>query len=217
VFAFSTKKSLYTNLIDQNLPDDMGLFAWANVPLDFNPRFETAGKEYHYILPLDPNEVLNVSQIRAALEILKGTHDFRLLAKKDLSKKDRPTTPTLTRAEIEPYPNYLKFIFQGDYFLWEQIRRMVGFLYEIGINNKTINDLEACFLPENYLQNHPQKIKAAPAGGLTLMKIHFPEHIEFVIEQKAVVRMQKCLKKYYIAQTQQAGAIYSILEQMKKY
>ena len=93
-FAFTSLKPFHLRLIETNLPKDMGITSWATIPLDYHPRWEVCSKVYHYIYPRLQGDILDVQKITEGLDILKGTHNFRLFSKTDNSKPDKETNFT---------------------------------------------------------------------------------------------------------------------------
>ena len=98
-FAFTSTKPFHVKLIDTNLPTDMGITGWTIIPLDYHPRWEACSKEYHYLYPRLQIDILDLEKITEGLQILKGTHNFRLFSKTDNSKPDKETNFTLDEIE----------------------------------------------------------------------------------------------------------------------
>ena len=121
IFCFNTSQKFYVSKLETFLPEDMGVIQWAEVPLDFHPRFEAISKEYRYIYPKTMNESLNIAKMQEVAKIMEGTHDFRLFSKTNYSNPDQKTVITLDKVKITDFPNHIEFKFKSRSFLWQQM------------------------------------------------------------------------------------------------
>lgn len=180
-FCFTTTKPFYPTLLDSRVPDDMGIIEWAEVDLNFHPRWEAGKKTYFYVFPLIKEETseLDLNIIREGLKIIEGTHDFRMFSKTDTTKPDKLTEITLDTAMMKLQKNSIIFKFSAQSFLWEQIRRTVSFMIQLGLHESTIDDLQKLLNPSNH--NNPQfhRNKAVSPYGLILAEMEFPTVKEF--------------------------------------
>jgi tRNA pseudouridine38-40 synthase len=188
--AFMSNKVCNIGELNHFLPEDMGIWAVTQIPLDFHPRFDALWKEYRYLYPISPDDSLDLNLIRDGLSILCGPHDFRLFCRKDPSKPDQSTELTLFNAKLEVHPDYLVFIFRSTHFLWQQIRRMVGFLLDLGSHKRSLEDLQRQFHPDTLaLQNAAKNMPAIP-GGLILWEMGFPPEVSFQQDSNAETRLR---------------------------
>lgn len=131
--------------ISHHLPADVALVGIRSVPLDFHATRAARGKLYRYRLhaaeerpvivqslhhawhvwhPLDPQ------RMQAAGALMAGTHDFAGFAS---AGSPRPTTVrTVRRVNVLTRLSELRIDVEGDGFLYNQVRNMVGTLVEIG-------------------------------------------------------------------------------------
>ena len=73
----------YCSVLNRNLPPDIWILGYAEVPEYFDARFSCIYREYKYFF--DPKG-LNLSQMKIAASKLIGTHDFWNFCKKDESQ-----------------------------------------------------------------------------------------------------------------------------------
>jgi tRNA pseudouridine38-40 synthase len=193
VYGFKTTKTLHIEEIDAYLPEDIGVWAWAEVPLEFHPRFEALWKQYLYLYRKAPSEILDFSLMNEAAQKLLGTRNFRLLAKKDPSKPLQPHEITLMNLLIEDTPENIIFTFQANSFLWQLIRRTVNLILDIGRKIRGIEEIDALFSQENLENFRFKKIGPERADGLILWHVEYDSQIKFHEEIKCLKRMQTSL------------------------
>lgn len=117
----------------------------------------------HFHWHLDPD------RIKAALPDLLGEHDFATFAAS--GNETATTVRTITRADllIKKDEDELVFIFEGNAFLYNQIRIMVGVLLEIGTGRRPVHDIVRLI----EVQDREQARYTAPATGLYLDEIEY--------------------------------------------
>lgn len=91
---------------------------------------------YHYPFPAD------VEAMQKGAKILIGKHDFRSFQAKS-SEKEGSTVRTLFRAGIRKSGRFLIFHFEGDGFLYNMVRNMVGTLLLLGRGKITLEEFRA--------------------------------------------------------------------------
>ncbi len=196
VFCFNTPQKFYVSKLETFLPEDMGVIQWAEVALDFHPRFEAISKEYRYAYPKTAGEILDIVRMQEAANIMEGTHDFRLFSKTNYSNPDQKTIITLDKVEITDFPDHIEFIFKSRSFLWQQIRRTVAFLLKIGTLEKTKDDLLRNFEPEVIKHSMGNREKPIGPEGLTLVTIEFAQKWELQDNPKGRKRQQEFCQKH---------------------
>ena len=154
----------------------------------------TACKWKRYIYTITPadatNAVLNaggcgaldVGAMRAAAGRLLGTHDFASFQ----SKGGRVTTTrTLYRCDVdaEPQADLLRFTLEGDGFLYNMVRIVVGTILEVGLREREPTSVDAVLQAADRSSAGP----TMPAAGLTL------DHVEYEREHEAVAALQQTL------------------------
>ena len=167
--------------IQARLPRDIAIRSAVEVPDDFQASRSATGKTYHYRIYVAPDRPvalhqqvyhypfheLDVDVMRDAARRLIGTHDFRGLA---TSSDDRETTVrTIFRCEVSRQGKEVHVSVQGDGFLYNMVRNLVGTLVEIGRAHwgpDRINlILDSC--------NRSNAGPTAPPDGLALMCVHY--------------------------------------------
>ena len=100
---------------------------------------------------------------------LLGEHDFASFAAS--GNQTATTVRTITRADVivKPEAQELVFIFEGNAFLYNQIRIMVGVLLEIGNGRRDVHDIVRLIA----VKDREQARFTAPASGLYLEEIYY--------------------------------------------
>lgn len=172
--------------LNSALPDDVVVTDSAACAVGYNPRFDTTGKTYRYLVlrgrirdPLlrrtswylgqrkDGRE-LDLGAMREAASVLIGTHDFQAFRAADDDREN--TTRTLTRVELEDgwagEPRLLAFEVEGNAFMKNMVRIIVGTLVAVGRGALDAKDVQALLGPKGHREHAGP---TAPAYGLTLI------------------------------------------------
>ncbi|WP_428389655.1 tRNA pseudouridine(38-40) synthase TruA [Mucisphaera sp.] len=167
--------------INSKLPPDMEVRDARVAPPDFDAISSAIRKRYRYRLhrlPTRPlgtrklvwhyHEPLNPDLMNAAAARLIGTHDIEGLSAAGHGRDS--TVRTIFDCHVENHPNELHVVIEGDGFLYNTVRIVVGTLIEAG---------RARFGPERIdeiLQTADRRLAGptAPASGLWLEKIWYP-------------------------------------------
>lgn len=168
--------------LNQKMPDDIVIVESTEVPADWHPRFCDTVKTYEYhILNAkvpDPNRrlnryfvsfELNVDQMREAAEYLVGEHDFASFCNVRTNVED--TVRTIYKLDIEKQGDELTICIQGNGFLYNMVRIIVGTLLRVG---------RGFYTPEKVKDILEAKDRqaagvTAPPQGLMLMNIEYPK------------------------------------------
>jgi len=156
-------------------------FNWIiQVKEDFDLFSHILNKEYAYILsrkPLSPfteryffyyNHEIDLDKLRNVFKLFEGEHDFSIFSKE--SKRYKSTICNLEVADVQ----YLKekelivFYLKGNRFLYNMVRRLVGFALLASKINKTPKEFEDYFSPP-YSKLTTQKV---PSNGLYLLRVN---------------------------------------------
>ncbi|WP_439425865.1 tRNA pseudouridine(38-40) synthase TruA [Oenococcus alcoholitolerans] len=182
VFPYNLSEKAIFMGMNSLLPLDILVKKVEKVPLDFNARRSSHRKRYLYRLSLskfvDPFKrfytghyfwSLDLERIRKALPDLLGEHDFASFAAS--GNQSKTTIRTIFKADLKFFPekNEILFIFEGNAFLYNQIRIMVGVLLEIGNKTRPVHDI--CRLIE--AKDRQQARFTAPASGLYLDEVNY--------------------------------------------
>jgi tRNA pseudouridine38-40 synthase len=166
--------------INSLLPDDVSILSVEKVHETFHARFDTVAKEYHYHLLLsskrDPflrhyayryTYPLNVEAMKEASRYLLGTHDFTSFCSAKTEVEDKVRTIHEINFSIEKEQLLIRF--NGNGFLYNMVRILVGTLLEVGSGDRK---------PEEIIEILEKKDrqfagKTAPAHGLYLWKVFY--------------------------------------------
>jgi tRNA pseudouridine38-40 synthase len=164
------------------LPRDVAIHELAPAPAAFHARHSATSRAYRYELFTAPVRAplrrryawhvrapaLEITAIRAAAARYVGTHDFRAFG--------RPTGPSgvtlrrVDRVEVEAIGDTVRFVIEANAFLRHQVRRMVGFLVDIGRGALPEAAVTQALAP-GWSGPAPSK---APPQGLTLWQVNYP-------------------------------------------
>ncbi len=165
------------------LPADIAVLGWSLVPSRFNPRKEALSKHYRYVCA--PPSDLDFQLVKKAVKMFEGPHDFRCFCKRE---KGKSTFATISFASCHMNEG-LVFDFVAPFFLWQQVRRMVEALLELGRG----------VVGEEWLRlaldgNAPRSFRPAPADGLFLARVTFRK-LMFDLNKHGYAKFVTHLKK----------------------
>ena len=182
--VFETDKDIKANkwkdVINANLPDDIIVIESEEVDKEFHPLKEKSKKCYmyrfstnKYLLPKKRIDTwiigreLDIKKINEAAQLIKGTHDFR--AFKSGKKKYNTTIREIYKSEIIIDDDIITYKIEGNGFMYNMVRIIVGTLVEIGLGKRKIDDIYSAY------KTGDSKFTGAtaPANGLTLEYIKF--------------------------------------------
>lgn len=156
----------------------------SQVNKNFHCRYMAVGKEYLYRVDLGafPNPFkrqytlhhpyhTDVSRIQKAAKSVIGTHDFTSFCSTKTDKTDLVRTITSIEVWIDQANNELCFRFQGNGFLYNMVRILVGTLLQIGDGLKPINELERLI----QLKDRKEAGPTAPPQGLYMVKVYYED------------------------------------------
>jgi tRNA pseudouridine38-40 synthase len=130
--------------LNQHLPDDVAVRAARPVAVGYSPRFAARGKRYRYRVlvdivrdPIWRTRAWRVSEVDVAAmareaEAAKGTHDF--VAFRSSGDERDYTVRTLSRIDVEHEPSsrLVSVIVEGNAFLYNMVRILVGTMVDVG-------------------------------------------------------------------------------------
>ena len=175
--------SNFRRALAHHLPPDIALVHGDEVCLEFHPSFAARGKLYRYRIHNTrqrPVELLrqrqtwhvwypmDLDRLRAAAASVLGTHDFSAFASQGSTPR-RTTVRTIERLDICRRGDELLFDVAGDGFLYNQVRNMVGTLYEIGRGHWEPERMAAILASGN----RAQASITAPPQGLCLQWVRY--------------------------------------------
>jgi tRNA pseudouridine38-40 synthase len=164
------------------LPEDIVVFAAQEVQPRFHARYNAKSKIYSYHIvnarrhdvfqrkyTWHVPEALDIGQMRKAAQWLVGKHDFRAYTSQKALEKS--TERLLTRIDISRENSDVEIILEGDGFLYNMVRIIVGTLVEVGLRTREVESVKKAL---------DSKIRAeagalAPPQGLFLAEVMYQE------------------------------------------
>ncbi len=191
VAHFKTTESLdihkTLNALNGMLPHDIRITDIARAAPRFHANRSATKKIYHYqvcllayVMPFERKYVyhfrkkVSIPLIQEAAKLFLGKHDFTAFANvggSDSIKKN--PYRTIFRLDVIPTPTGLRLEFEGDGFFYKMVRNITGMLLAIGCGKKTTADIMKAFS----LKDRREAERAAPAHGLSLIKVFYPEEL----------------------------------------
>jgi tRNA pseudouridine38-40 synthase len=165
--------------VNRLLPPAIRVLSAAEVHPDFHPRFDAIAKTYEYRIirtpicsPFDWPWVyhhpypLHEELMAQAARHLEGEHDFTpYAAADDRDSEGKSKVRTIFDSHLSRMSDRLIYRVRGSGFLKHMVRNIMGTLIEVGRGN----------IPPEFLPNVPKCGHTAPAKGLTLISVEYPE------------------------------------------
>ena len=177
----STKTKLIYKL-NTYLPKDISVHSIKKVVPDANARFSAVSRTYKYYItkikdPFGENSSwfvygdLDIVTINEACGILIKHSDFTSFSK--LHSDSKTNICRIYEANWVQKDNLLVFTIKADRFLRNMVRAIVGTLVDVGSGKVSINEFEELIIAKDRCRAG----KSAPAKGLFLTDIEYPEEI----------------------------------------
>jgi tRNA pseudouridine38-40 synthase len=175
--------------LNHYLPDDIVVKQAGHAPHSFNVMKHAVRREYIYKIlnrnsrPALLNDFycfvrykLDTGLMDKAAKLLVGEHDFASFVT-DLSR-EQSTVRNIYEAEVERKDDEVTFHVAANSFLTHQVRNIVGTLIRVGTGKTGLDEFK------NILESKKLSLAGptAPAQGLYLMKVIYPENSEFKYE-----------------------------------
>ncbi|MBI2078022.1 MAG: tRNA pseudouridine(38-40) synthase TruA [Euryarchaeota archaeon] len=138
VCAFDTRADPRSLPHLRHVPAGLHLLGAAACTLSFSPRRDALGRSYVYHVRARPG--FDWSGLRRAALLFQGRHDFRGFSRRDQTVG---SVRTLTRVRVSGRGNERILRFTAPSFLWEQVRRIVRALVEVGEGRRTVDSVRA--------------------------------------------------------------------------
>lgn len=168
--------------VNQKLPNDVVVRKSEEVSREFHPRYRATVKTYEYVIYNDRHpdplvrryshfcyQPLDVEKMQKGADYLIGRHDFASFC--CARAQVLSTVRTIMDVQVLKEENTITIRIKGDGFLYNMVRMIAGVLMRVGVG----------FYPPEEVQNILDKRErgyarpTAPAQGLTLVKIEYPE------------------------------------------
>lgn len=167
--------------INSRLPNDIVILSAVEAPDKFHASRSAVGKTYRYRIHVGPTRPvtlhgqvyhywrpLDASRMAAGAVRLTGTHDFRGLATS--SEQRENTVRTIFSCQVEAAGDEVIVTVQGNGFLYNMVRNIVGTLIEIGRGRWEPGQIDLILSTRDRANAGP----TAPPDGLSLMCVHYP-------------------------------------------
>lgn len=138
------------------------------------------------------HDTLDADRMQAAARLLMGTHNFRSFKGADTAVTD--DVCHLHHVQVQRDGDYIHVDVVGNRFLYKMIRNLVGQLIALGKSPRT--DAPERILDILAQQNRQSAAATAPAHGLTLMAIAYPQPVHFFARQPLPQHLETLLKTY---------------------
>lgn len=161
------------------LPKDVAVLRVEEVSRGFHARFNVKRKTYRYVVwnakapsPLLRRasyhfpHALDIGLMRKASRFLVGKRDFRSFQTKAGGKD---SVRTIYRLSIEKEGGKVIFLIEGDGFLYNMARSIVGTLLAVGAGRISVKEFGRIFRKKNRSHKGP----TAPSNGLTLFRVTY--------------------------------------------
>ncbi|WP_262429611.1 tRNA pseudouridine(38-40) synthase TruA [Paratissierella segnis] len=167
-------------VLNTKLPGDITIIDSKEVDEDFHSRFSATHKKYKYLVyngkmpkalyrnfSYHIRKELNLEDMRIASKYLLGTHDFNSF--KSSKAVVRSSIRTINAISIEKNKDFVEISIDGDSFLRNMVRIIVGTLVEIGLGKRNRDDIV------NILEAKNRKAAGhtAPPQGLFLERVFY--------------------------------------------
>lgn len=166
--------------ITHRLPMDIAVAEAVEVPQGFDVIGAVKNKLYRYTIftvPLRPvlqirhcwhlHAELDVAAMNEAAKILVGKKDFKSFASADDQRQS--SVRTIFRCDVTREGDLVYVDIEGDGFLYNMVRNIVGTLVEVGIGKQNAEKINQVLEAKNRTAAGP----IAPAAGLCLMWIKY--------------------------------------------
>jgi tRNA pseudouridine38-40 synthase len=183
--SISPDLSTTDNLIfklNRFLPEDISVNSIRKVRPDANARYSAISRTYKYYISRikDPfsetsswflHGSINIDSMNEACRLLVDHSDFTSFSK--LHSNVKNNICRIYKADWEEVKNTLVFTIKADRFLRNMVRAIVGTMVEIGFGKMNLRELDEIILA----MDRCRAGKSAPAKGLFLADIEYPEEI----------------------------------------
>ncbi len=167
--------------INARLPADIVIRSATLVPDEFQSSISATGKTYRYRLYVGPDRpvmlagqvyhypqhALDVDKMARAGRRLVGTHDFRVLATSAEQREN--TVRTVYRCEVAQVGQEIHVTVQGDGFLYNMVRNIVGTLIDVGRGRWDERQIDTILQTRDRTTAGP----TAPPDGLAMVCVHY--------------------------------------------
>ena len=165
--------------INKYLPEDIRVTSLEEVDIRFHSRLNAISKTYEYTIATEKPDVFirkyvffaskipDIEKMKRAAELIVGKHDFKGFSSVGRTKKS--TVRTVNFVEVKEENHLIKITINGNGFLYNMVRIMVGTLAAVAAGRMTPEDvLHALQARDRALAG-----STAPACGLYLDRVYY--------------------------------------------
>ena len=169
--------------MNMHLPPDIRVLYSEECSSDFHARFSAKRKEYAYTVQLGPHADVftrstalhlhdspDLKSMQEAAQAVLGTHNFKAFMCSGSSMEN--TVRTITKSEWLQSGKYLTYYAEGNGFLYNMVRILVGTMLEIGSGKRPVS----CMRKALESGNRSDAGATAPAHGLCLVRVVYPDY-----------------------------------------
>ena len=168
--------------MNTHLPRDIRVLYSEECDPVFHARFSAKRKTYTYTVQLGAHADVflrttslhlhckpDIAAMQQAARSVIGTHDFNAFKCADSSMEN--TVRTITRSDWTQNGNLLTYTVEGNGFLYNMVRILVGTMLEIGSGKRPASDLQTA------IESGKRSAAGAtaPAHGLCLCRVIYPD------------------------------------------
>jgi tRNA pseudouridine38-40 synthase len=176
----SAKKLVFK--LNRYLPEDISVYTLRKVIPDSNARYSAISRTYQYYIsrikdPFFTNSSwflhgnINIDGMNEACKLLINHSDFTSFSR--LHSDTKTNICNIHAAGWQESDKRLIFTIKADRFLRNMVRAVVGTMIDIGFGKMNIREFEEIILAKD----RSRAGKSAPAKGLFLIDIEYPEEI----------------------------------------
>lgn len=190
----------YAPALNGLLPADLRVRESGEAPPEFHARYSARSKTYRYLvyrrregavlqrkyaLLLDSR--LDLEAMREAARCLTGRHSFKSFCASHSGVRNY--VRTVQEFLVEEQGDWLRFEVTADGFLYRMVRNMVGTLLEVGTGRRKPQEIDEIILS----QDRARAGFTAPAQGLYLVRIEYPEAFSLTARNRLSYNTDVCL------------------------
>lgn len=196
-FGFYNQRDVFYPIeVNTDTPEE--IIVWSSGTSDLNddnipkvhPRYQAHQRHYKYFF-LDSHHLLNPDIVQETINNLTGTHDFRNFSK---FEQDKITIRTVDQIRVETIGDLWIFDFKAKSFLWNQIRKMMRVIIQIGSQQWHSEVLISLFNPHDL--KYALKVEPLSPNGLIIWDVTYPSHMEFQICRKSIQKLSSHLSSW---------------------
>jgi tRNA pseudouridine38-40 synthase len=191
VVAFNTDSSLpdkaYTDGLNHYLPKDIAVTKARRADDSLDVRRSAVSREYRYCILNSPARSplredfsyrvggnLDIGAMEEACRALPGKQDFASFVSSVETARTKRTVRDIIKAEIKQYGDMIFLDIVANSFLPHQVRNTVGSLIRVGQGRMTAEEFAGMVAAKTPGLAGP----TAPAAGLCLMRVNYPDAFE---------------------------------------